>query len=154
MKRPVKLLFCISLALSLNACRTAIYPSAEANYLSGSKGVVTVRAVGLGYDREKAVINAEQKVFDVLFFRGLPESAQKLPLVGSNESEEKARHREYFDGFYDGRRHRTFVMSSIPVTDLKKYKDAQKTITVDVKVNLSALRRDLETFGVIRKFGY
>jgi hypothetical protein len=45
-------------------------------------------------------------------------------------------------------------MSSIPVSDLAKYRKGQKMISVDVKVNLTALRRDLETFGVIRKFGY
>jgi hypothetical protein len=153
MNPTIKTAFCIFLVWAVNACRT-IYPSAEVNYLSGNESTVTVRAVGIGYDMEKAVVNAEQKVFDVLFFRGLPESTQKLPLTGSNESEEKAKHKKYFDDFYDGRRHRTFVMSSVPVTNLTKYRDGQKMIAVDVKVNLSALRRDLETFGVIRKFGY
>jgi len=44
-------------------------------------------------------------------------------------------------------------MSSIPVSGLTKVKGG-KSITVDVKINLNALRSDLETFGVIRKFGY
>ncbi|MDR1120920.1 MAG: hypothetical protein LBM08_08375 [Dysgonamonadaceae bacterium] len=136
-----------------NACRT-VYPSAEVNYLSGTENILTVRAVGIGHNREEAILNAEQKVFDVLFFRGLPESAQKLPLTGSNEIEEKNRHKKYFDDFYDGQRHKTFIMSSIPVSDPAKYRKGQKVISVDVKVNLTALRRDLETFGVIRKFGY
>jgi hypothetical protein len=90
----------------------------------------------------------------VLFFRGLPGSKQKSPLVGSNESEEKEKHKKYFDEFYNGKRHKTFVMLSIPVSAAVKIKGGQKQIGVDVKVNLSALRHDLETFGVIRKFGY
>jgi hypothetical protein len=146
------LLFAASLAFS--SCSRKIYPSAEVNYLSGNEGTVSVRATGIGTNREKAILNGEQKVFDVLFFRGLPESTQKLPLIGSNETEEKARHKKYFDEFYDGQRHRSFIMSSIPVSDLAKYKNGQKMISVDVKVNLNALRRDLETFGIIRKFGY
>jgi hypothetical protein len=154
MKNSVRLLLPFLFIACVVSCSKTIYPSAEVNYLSGNEGTVSVRSIGIGHDREKAVINAEQKVFDVLFFRGLPESVQKLPLIGSNESEEKAKHKKYFDEFYDGRRHRTFVMSSIPVTGLAKYKDGQKMITVDVKVNLSALRRDLETSGVVRKFGY
>ncbi|MDR3266877.1 MAG: hypothetical protein LBT24_04820 [Tannerella sp.] len=153
MKQWIKLFFGISTLLLINACRT-IYPSSEVNYLLGDEQTVTVRAVGLGNNEEKAVINAEQKVFDVLFFRGLPESKQKLPMIGSNETKEKSTHKKYFDEFYDGRRHKTFVMSSIPVSNAVNVKDGQKQITVDVKVNLSALRRDLETFGVIRKFGY
>jgi hypothetical protein len=153
MKYLIKLFLVIFLALFTNACRT-IYPSAEVNYLSGDEQTVTVRSVGLGNDEEKAIINAEQIVFDVLFFRGLPESKQKSPLIGSNESEEKAKHKKYFDEFYDGKRHKTFVMSSIPVSNAVKVKGGQKQIGVDVKVNLTALRHDLETFGVIRKFGY
>lgn len=134
------------------SCRS-IYPSAEVNFLSGTEQTITVRAVGIGINEKKAIINAEQKVFDVLFFRGLPESAQKLPMVGNDESSKKAKHKDYFDKFYDGKRHKTFVMSSIPVSGLTKVKEG-KMISVDVKINLSSLRSDLETFGVIRKFGY
>jgi hypothetical protein len=141
------------LSVTLHCCKT-VYPSAEVNYLTGDEQTVTVRSVGLGDDEEKAIINAEQKVFDVLFFRGLPESRQKLPLIGTDESGEKAKNRDYFDKFYDGKRHKTFIMSSIPVGNLTRVKGGNKTITLDVKVNLSALRRDLETFNVIRKFGY
>jgi hypothetical protein len=152
-KTIIQLLSLIIVPLTFNACRT-VYPSAEANYLSGSEGTVTVRAVGIGTTRKNAILDAEQKIFDVLFFRGLPESTQKLPLVGSNEMEEKTRHKNYFDTFYNGQRYRTFVMSSIPVGSLSKYQKGQKMISVDVKINLNALQRDLETFGVIRKFGY
>jgi hypothetical protein len=152
-KIAISIVLFFTLSLLLNACKT-IYPSAEVNYLNGDEQTVTVRVIGLGNNEEKAVINAEQKVFDVLFFRGLPESRQKLPLIGSNETEEKAKHKKYFDTFYDGRRHKTFVMSSIPVSNAVKVKGGQKQIAVDVKINLSALRSDLETFGVIRKFGY
>ena len=142
-----------AISLFFNACRT-IYPSAEVNYLSGDENTVMVRAVGIGVNKEKAILDAEQKVFEVLFFRGLPQSTQKRPLIGSNETEEKAKHKKYFDEFYDKQRYRSFIMSSIPVSDLAKYKEGQKMISVDVKVNLSALRRDLESFNVIRKFGY
>lgn len=154
MKQSVKLLaVVIFIVLSVNSCRT-IYPSAEANYLSGDEQTVTVRSVGLGNNEEKAIVNAEQKVFDVLFFRGLPESKQKLPMVGSDEKNEKSKHKDYFDKFYDGKRHKTFVMSSIPVSKATGIKSGQKQIAVDVKINLWSLRNDLETFGVVRKFGY
>ncbi len=153
MKQLVKLfLVGVSIVLFVNSCRT-IYPSAEVNYLSGDEQTLTVRSVGVDIDKEKAIINAEQKVFDVLFFRGLPESKQKIPLISSNEHEEISNHKNYFDSFYDGKRHKTFVMSSIPVSNVKA-RGRQKIVTLDVKVNLSALRHDLETFGVIRKFGY
>ncbi|MBM3886861.1 hypothetical protein FJ364_02920 [Candidatus Dependentiae bacterium] len=133
-------------------CCKTIYPSAEVNYLSGTEQMVNIRVVGVGLDEEQAIINAEQKVFDVLFFRGLPESQQKMPMVGSDQSTEMSKNKKYFDKFYDEQRHKTFVISSIPSSGLSKVKGG-KSITVDVIVNLSALRSDLETFGVIRKFG-
>ena len=153
LKITTRLLLLFGASLFFNACRT-FYPSAEVNYLSGDENTITVRVIGVGSNEEKTILNAEQKVFDVLFFRGLPQSAQKLPLIGSNEIEEKTKHKKYFDEFYGKQRHRSFIMSSIPVSGLAKYKDGQKMISLDVKVNLSALRCDLETFGVIRKFGY
>lgn len=153
MKRYIYLVAITLLVFTVLYCCKTIYPSAEVNYLSGDEQTVTVRSVGVGNDKEKAIINAEQKVFDVLFFRGLPESKQKIPLIGSNEQEEKSKHKKYFDSFYDGKRHKTFVMASIPVSNAEAM-GRNKMVTVDVKVNLSALRHDLETFNVIRKFGY
>ena len=154
MKQMIQISALLLILSGAVSCNKRVYPSAEVNYLSGNEGTITVRSVGVGGDEEKAILNAEQKVFDVLFFRGLPESVQKLPLVGSNEYEEKSKNKDYFNGFYSGKRHKTFIMSSIPVSNLAKTKDGNKMITLDIKVNLSALRRDLETFGVIRKFGY
>ncbi|GAB6393818.1 MAG: hypothetical protein MdMp024_0130 [Bacteroidales bacterium] len=140
-------LLCIS-------CSKKVYPSAEVNFLSGNEGTITVRVIGIGTNKENAIINAEQKIFDVLLFRGLPESTQKIPLIASDESGEKAKHKNYFDEFYMGRRYKTFVMSSIPVSDLIGIKMGQKMISLDVKINLMALKRDLEQFNIIRKFGY
>lgn len=151
MKRLIYFGVMVFLVFIMPCCKT-IYPSAEVNYLSGTEQTISVRVIGVGKNEEQAIINAEQKIFDVLFFRGLPESQQKMPMVGSDESAEKSKNKKYFDKFYEGQRHKTFVMSSIPISGLIKYKGS-KSITVDVKVNLSALRSDLETFGVIRKFG-
>lgn len=141
-----------TLIILIMSCKRTIYPSSEVNYLSRTEQTISIRAVGIGTNEETAIINAEQKVFDVLFFRGLPESQQKTPMVGNDENTEKLKNNKYFDQFYDGQRYKTFVMSSIPVSGLTKVKSG-KSIMVDVKVNLNALRSDLETFGVIRKFG-
>ncbi len=127
-------------------------PSAEVNYLSGDAQTVTVRSVGFGKNVDKATLDAEQKVFEVLFFRGLPESVQKMPLAGSNESEVKSKHKQYFDDFFNKQRHATFVMSAIPVSEAKV--KGGRTVTLDVRVNVSALRNDLEASNVIRKFGF
>lgn len=129
------------------------YISAEVNYLSGNNGTITMRAIGVGKNEAEAYNKAVYNAFDVLFFRGLPESDQKLALVGTNEDEERIKNKNYFDEFYGGR-YDSFVMSAIPSSEVMKGSGGIVSIAVDVKINLSALRMDLEQNNVIRKFGF
>jgi hypothetical protein len=89
-----------------------------------------------------------------LLFRGLPESEQKIALIGTNESNEKEKHKDYFNNFYIDKRYKTFMMSSIPTSNLTRHKGGKKSISVDVKINLVSLRKDLEENNIIRKFGF
>ncbi len=142
------------LSIFLFSCSQKSYPTSEVNFLSGKEGTITIRAIGIGTNEQKAIIDAEKNAFNVILFRGLPESEQKTALVGTNEIAEKERHKEYFNKFYNEERYKTFVMSSVPVSNLIKYKGGEKSITIEIDVNLSALRNDLEENNVIRKFGY
>lgn len=152
-KKQSTLVFIILLLLSFS-CSIKTIPTAEVNFLSGNDGTITMRAIGIGSNQEDAIIDAEKNAFNVIFFRGIPESEQKIALIGTNETEEKEKHKEYFDKFYKEKRYKTFVMSSVPTSDLIKHKGGKKSISVDVKINLVALRKDLEQFNIIRKFGY
>jgi hypothetical protein len=145
----------IVLILLLQSCSSSkkTLPSAEVNFLSNTDGTITMRANGIGNSEGEAIGDAMYNAFDVLFFRGLPESEQKKPLVGTNENEERAKNKEYFDEFYKGR-YKTFVMSSIPTSELIKYTGGKKGIAIDVKINVVALRTDLEEHNIIRKFGF
>lgn len=66
----------------------------------------------------------------------------------------KEKNKDYFNKFYKDKRYKTFVMSSIPTSDLTKHKGGKKSIAIDVKINLVALRKDLEQNNIIRKFGF
>ena len=136
------------------SCSIKTFPTAEVNYLSGKEGTITMRAIGIGANQEDAIIDAEKNAFNVIFFRGLPESEQKIALIGTNETEEKEKNKDYFNAFYKDKRYKTFIMSSIPGSDLIKHKGGKKSIAVDVKINLVALRKDLEQNNIIRKFGF
>lgn len=126
----------------------------QVNYVSGNAGIITMRAIGSGKKQQDAISEAEKNAINVLLFRGLPESEQKSALIGSNESAEIEKHKEYFDQFYAQKRYKTFIMSSIPVGDFAKQNGGAKSQTLDVKVNLIALRTDLEQNNIIRKFGF
>jgi hypothetical protein len=150
----LNLLFILVASLIETGCSQKVYPTAKVNYLSGNSETITMRAIGMGIDRYAAITNAELNAIDVVLFRGLPESEQKTALVGSNEAEERSKNEKYFSEFYDNKRYKTFVMSSISVSNLVRITRREKNITVDVKINITALRKDLEQFNIIRKFGY
>jgi len=143
----------ISLMIFANSCSYKTIPTAEVNYLSGKDGTITMRAVGIGANSEDAIYDAEINAVNVLLFRGLPESEQKVALIGTNEAEEKNKHKEYFKKFYLEKRYRTFILSSIPMGGLIKLKGNKKRVSIDIKINLFALRKDLEHNNIIRKFG-
>jgi hypothetical protein len=149
-----KLIGIIIFMIIVSSCSYKTLPTSEVNYLSGKDGTITMRAIGIGVNNEDAIYDAEKNAFDVLLFRGLPESEQKVALIGTNEAEEKNKHKDYFNKFYIEKRYKTFVMSSIPTSDLIKHKGGKKSIAVDIKINLVALRKDLEQNNIIRKFGF
>ncbi|MDX6188396.1 hypothetical protein SGQ83_03465 [Flavobacterium sp. Fl-318] len=136
------------------SCSQKILPTSEVNYVSGNAGTITMRTIGNGSNEMEAISEAEKNAINVLLFRGLPESEQKSALVGTHESEEIEKHKTYFEKFYTQKRYKTFFMSSIPVSDFAKQKGGAKSLTLDVKVNLAALRTDLEQNNIIRKFGF
>jgi hypothetical protein len=113
-----------------------------------------MRAIGFGINTEDAINDAEKNAMNVLLFRGLPESEVKIGLIGTNESDEIIKHQAYFTKFYTELRYKTFIMSSIPTSDLINKKGSKKSIAVDVKINFVALKRDLEQSNLIRRFGY
>ncbi len=136
------------------SCSIKTFPTAEVNYVSGNEGTIIMRSVGVGSNQMEAIADAEKSAINVILFRGLPESVQKIALIGTSESEEMDKHKDYFKQFYDQKRYKTFIMSSIPVSDLIKQNGGQKIIAADVKVNLVALRKDLEQNNIIRRFGF
>lgn len=148
------LIFVQLILLVITGCSIKTYPSAEVTYLSSNGGTVSLTAVGVGTTIENANANAEKNAFDVLFFRGLPGSEQKTPLIGENEIEEIQKNKTYFNTFYLGKRYKSFITSYYPVTNLIKRKGTEKYITINLSININSLRTDLEQNNVIRKFGF
>ena len=113
-----------------------------------------VRCVGFGHDEQEAIDQAQQAVLSALLFRGYPGSQQETPLAGIAEAEVQGSNKAYFDEFWKDGRYKTFITSTIPVSDFTRYQKGVKQLTVEVTINLRALRSDLEHHGVIRKFGF
>lgn len=143
-----QLVVCSILGLLITACKV-VAPTINASFLSEQNGIITVKSSGAGKSAEQAKRAAEKSAISTLLFRGFPESSQKAPLVGYQEEEITGKHSRYFRQLYKQERYLSFLTSSQPVS---RY--ANKALTVEVSINLRALRTDLEENGIIRKFGY
>ena len=122
--------------------------------MSEQRGEITIRSTGIGKNKIKAISSAEQNAIELLLFRGIPNSQQTTPLVSINEQQAKTQYKAYFEELLTRGRHKTFILSSVPVTDLVKQGQGMRNISVDVRINLTALRADLEQHNVTRKFGF
>lgn len=137
----------------LIGCKTN-YQTIGINYLSGDASTLTLRCEGIGKDKYESIANAEKNAIEALLFRGIPDSQQKDPLVLVTESDAKKNNKKYFDQLLGDKRYKTFIISSIQTIEPQNDKGRNKKNTVDVRINLRALRNDLEQEGVIRKFGF
>ncbi len=148
------LLSCLLGILGFAACSKQAYTVQSVGFISEQNGAITIRSTGFGKTADEAMNSAEQYAIELLLFRGLPGSQQTTPLVEIDEATAKSRYKQYFEELLTNGRHKTFVLSSIPVSDLAKHGRSRRNITMDVRINLTALRSDLETHDIIRKFGY
>jgi len=148
------LLSCLLGVLGFAACSKQAYTVQSVGFVSEQNGAITIRSTEFGKTVDEAMASAECHAIELLLFRGLPESQQAVPLVGIDEATAKFRHKQYFETLLVDGRYKTFVLASIPVSDFAKHGHSQRNMTMDVRINLTALRSDLETHGIVRKFGY
>ena len=153
MKKIVKTIFVIAI-IGLHSCSPKLQPySAEVNFLyKEATGTIAVKSTGYGKNRDAAITEAQKNAFNIILFKGLPGTELSVPLV-ENEDEAKSKNGEYFKKFFEQGNYKTFMMSSTESSDLLNVKGGKK-ISVDVKINYSSLRKDLEQNQVIRKFGF
>ncbi len=140
----------------LSACAT---PKQKFNYEVSSMGVglqgtTLLKAWGKGVTEKEAIESAKQNAVKVLIFKGVSGSTDTLPIVSDPNAEEK--NKDYFQTFFakDGKylKFVTNTNSSIPpenrLRDGRFYK-----IAVVVSINRNLLIKELESAGIIRKFG-
>lgn len=127
--------------------------TAEVNVVNEDKHkTIELRSVGFGKNKDEAIYDSEKKAFEILFFRGIPNTHIESPLIGPNESEILSKHKKYFNSFFSSR-YKSFVMSIYESSPSQKNKGVTSVVN-DIKINTMALKKDLEANGVIRKFGF
>lgn len=147
---------CLTVAIlctMVGCCPSVVIPKrADVRFVSESDNVYTVSAAATAKTTELAVREAEMNALDVLFYRGLPGSQQKIPMIGIDEQKAKEAHSAYFKQFYEEARYRSFITETT-VTQTVDNDGCSKSVEARVRINVRALRADLESRSVIRKYG-
>jgi len=99
------------------------------------------------------VNKALRKTFERLFFIGFPNTISNTPLVANNSNTEK--NNQLLKDFIDNKSYSPFV-SSISHQSRKNKVDKNNHFVTNTQIviDISSLRRHLETVGITRKFGY
>lgn len=99
---------------------------------------------------KKAIETAIPFLCNTLMFRGIPDTTScHSPLAGTDEDAFVENNADYFDKLINGR-FTTFLTSARLVSYTKKH----KLSVTRFNVNIRALRLDLESQGVKRRFGF
>ncbi len=143
--------FIVCLGVFVSQCSVKRIPiSGETEYLSPSEaGTILVKSIGKGETISNALENAEVRAIENLLFRGIPGSQYQLPMI-ANEQEVKKNYSTYFKKLLSERSYQKFVLDS---KVLNSYDLIKKDVMISLKINVDALRRDLENNNIIRKFG-
>lgn len=124
----------------------------QVNCINTNGETMTFRVVGYGKNAKAASRNAELNVIKALMFEGVPNSQQHIPMVPETESVAISKYEKQLNPFFNGQ-YQSEITRSVIVRKFGKDANKQKSITLDVTVNIGALRNKLERIGVIRKFG-
>ena len=150
MKKLLLLAFLITCIVS---CSPKVYPVQSCNLVADQNNTITLRSSGFGKQKVESLDAAERYALETILFRGVPGSQYSSPLVGINEEQARQANPRYFKKFFENGRHKSFIVSSVPVSDYSWTKYQAWTISADITINVVSLRKDLEQHGVIRRFG-
>lgn len=147
------------IAFLLSIC-VFIPQSAKAQLFSGSNNITSADVVStqvtINTSKAKDAIApaCRQVVFDLLF-RGIPETEYSTPLLSTNEDEWFSQFGSYFNQLLDEKqgRYSSFVTSTY-VLAKGKDQDGKKFVSLQVAINVKALRLDLENHNIKRRFGF
>ncbi|MBR5906923.1 MAG: hypothetical protein IKZ50_00835 [Bacteroidales bacterium] len=148
-----KLLLLSSLMTIIISCSPKVYPVQSCVIVSEQNNTITLRATGFGKHKIESLDAAEKNALESILFRGIPGSQYNNPLISLREDQALQANPRYFKELFEKGRHKSFIISSVPVTNYSWTKYKKWTITADITVNIFALRKDLEQNGIIRKFG-
>lgn len=132
--------------------RIASYPIVTIALPNNEEGTIVIRSSGQGDNEFDAVLNAEKKAFNTLFFHGFSSSIQTRAII-ENENQVRQTSPKFFDSFFANGTYKEFIVNTSNYTNIQRV-GKYYYLNRDLKINLRSLKIYLENNGIIRKFGY
>ena len=137
--------------MCLVSCKSSM-PVYNAVGIYDDANSITLRCNGYGKTESDAIADAGRYAVEQLLFRGVPNTSQNYPLIGTDEITAKSRYEIYLSDMLNNYRYQSFLTLTTPVESGRDW-GTYWTIA-DITINLRALRMDMENAGIIRKFGF
>ena len=150
----IRLLIFVLLALGLPSCSPKVYTCGnEVNLtLKPSADLFTIGTSGCGKTSIDAKNSAEKAAVETALFIGFASHGNVQPIV-ENGTEAKQKHAGYFNELLSSGGYKRFITDNVTVSEIIS-KEKVVEVKLQLTLNYSALRRDLEQNAVIRKFGF
>lgn len=132
------------LVISLSCSKELNYPN-NINYLSATSETLTLTTSGNGKDESLARKDAIKRAMNALLFQGIPRSQWSKPLI-----KDKDKHGDFTNRFFSRDKYLDFIVNNSVTKSTKK---GGVLLDLQTEINVVALRRYLESEGIIRGFG-
>lgn len=124
--------------------------TAEVEFVEAASNTITLISSHRAENQQTAIVYAEVNALENLLFRGIPGSNQENPMIADEKNAFK-KHNEFLKRLLDQGTYRQFMIASENENTqlFNNMTQVKQLITIDLK----ALRKHLESNGVIRSFG-
>lgn len=133
------------------SCKSSKSTGETMQYKEASAGQVHVVSSGFGKTKGKSVNNAIENAVTNLLLRGIPDSNQKLPMLGNNAESVFKKNKGYFTKFFE-KEVEKFIINR-EVSRFKFLNVNEPSTDVKLLINTASLRQHLISDGIIRAFG-
>ncbi len=141
------------LGLTALSCSTpqslTYYRTGEVTCVRNDSRLVTVTSLHHGSDVTQAQLYAERNALENLLFRGIP-GCYDVPIVNDEAASMKS-HAGFYEWLIQSREYERYITErTLNTSGVSK---GPVTVSMDITFDVSALRKEMESQGVIKKFG-
>ena len=148
--RLILFLFCFTILACHTPSKIGYARTGEVTCDGHTKQEISVRSVARSSTPSEAILFAERNVMENILFKGIPECNQQIAMI-SDETTFMNKYRSDYQQFIQSDYVHYITGSETIASDRS---GNVSVLTQKVSVDISALRKELENRGWIRKFGF